>query len=283
MENNCNTSVIIYLAYHKPSIIIQNDVLTPIHSGKSINSLDLDIKGDDTGINISNLGDTLNELTVLYWMWKNDTNHAYVGLCHYRRIFIFNDELIKKIVKSEKMVPFLPDNYEEEFGWRLSNLINTIKDADIIVPRYRNSPFGRTQKEQYIKKHGIDSYNALLNGVKNYAPDYYPYLMEYFHGRKLTVGNMFLMRHDLLNDYCNWMFPLLRHVNPDIGPTNVTPYKKRQGFAAERLFHIYLEKIKVDHPAIVIRRYPILYIYETSPDVHSLKGFIEKTIKNVFK
>lgn len=283
MENNCNNSGIVYLAYHKSSIIIQNNIFTPIHSGKKISSLELSIMGDDTGDNISIFGDTLNELTVLYWMWKNDTKHTYLGLCHYRRIFIFNDDLIKKIGKPEKIVPFLPENYEEKFGWRLTDLNNVISDADIIVPRYRNSPFGRTQKEQYIKKHGIESFEALVNGVKNYAPDYYSYLMEYFNGKRLTIGNMLLMRRDLLNDYCNWMFPLLKHVNPEIDPIKLTPYKRRQGFAAERLLHIYIEKMKVDHPEIVIRRYPLLYIYETSPDVHSNKAFIERTIKNFFR
>ena len=43
---------------------------------------------DCDGINISEKRQSLGELTVQYWAWKN-FNLDYYGLCHYRRFLAF--------------------------------------------------------------------------------------------------------------------------------------------------------------------------------------------------
>lgn len=277
MKNYCNPTISIYIAYHKPAIIIENEIMKPIQSGKKKSKVDLGIIGDDTGDNISELGDSLNELTILYWMWKNDHAHEYLGLCHYRRIFIFNPYLIKKIPKEVKKTPYLFNDYERKYGWSTIDVINTVKGADIIVTRYWDSPIGRTHGEQYILYHGKEAYLYLINGVKTYAPDYYPFLMKCLNGKKLILGNMFVMRRDLLNEYCNWLFPLLKKIQTEIDPKKVSSYNIRQGFNAERLFHAYIEKLKFDRPELKILHYPYLLIEDTSRGEHSVPLIMEKT------
>ena len=56
-----------------------------IHAGRAL-SEDLGYLGDNSGENISHLNVYLNEITALYWLWKN-TSHTVIGLCHYRRFF----------------------------------------------------------------------------------------------------------------------------------------------------------------------------------------------------
>lgn len=68
---------------------IDNEIFKPVRCGaifdkRNINS----IQGDDTGENISSKRMSFNELTVLYWAWKNWGQLGkpdYIGLCHYQR------------------------------------------------------------------------------------------------------------------------------------------------------------------------------------------------------
>ena len=51
---------------------------------------------DDVGENISSKNSIMNEMTSIYWIWKNYTrfgNPAYIGHNHYRRLFKRNDFL----------------------------------------------------------------------------------------------------------------------------------------------------------------------------------------------
>lgn len=65
--------------------------------------------GDDTGDNISHKNSSYNELTAVYWAWKNYDklgNPDYIGLMHYRRHFIFREAKF-----TESLVDKIDDNY----------------------------------------------------------------------------------------------------------------------------------------------------------------------------
>ena len=104
-----NMNVKFLVAYHKPDILFDNEMLIPIHVGrailkdraktdetalKNLQFLEKHMIGDDTGDNISIKNSSYNELTALYWAWKNYDkigNPTHIGLMHYRRHFIFKD------------------------------------------------------------------------------------------------------------------------------------------------------------------------------------------------
>ncbi|MBR0060300.1 MAG: DUF4422 domain-containing protein, partial [Selenomonadaceae bacterium] len=55
-----------------------------IHAGHAMAKNEFGYLGDDTGENISRLNPFLDEVTALYWIWKN-TNHTHTGFVNYRR------------------------------------------------------------------------------------------------------------------------------------------------------------------------------------------------------
>lgn len=103
-------SIKILVGYHKPAVLLKDDILTPIHLGRALATeaskdgamsqrdyqwmLD-NMIGDDTGDNISKENRKYCELTALYWAWKNYDklgNPDYIGFMHYRRHFILNEK-----------------------------------------------------------------------------------------------------------------------------------------------------------------------------------------------
>src|ERR1700733_1644097 len=79
----------LFVVFHKPFFIPSISFITPIQAGSALSINKLQMEGDDKGENISMLNAHFNELTVLYYIWKNYSanDFHYWGLCHYRRYF----------------------------------------------------------------------------------------------------------------------------------------------------------------------------------------------------
>ena len=62
------------------------EYVIPLQAGAALAEEQVCELRDDAGDNISALNRYYNELSCLYWVWKN-TDHRYSGICHYRRLF----------------------------------------------------------------------------------------------------------------------------------------------------------------------------------------------------
>jgi hypothetical protein len=80
----------VFISTHKKFVAPDNDLYLPIHAGKAISNYHLNYQGDNSGDNISYKNPNYAELTTIYWAWKNIKDIDYVGICHYRRYFLFN-------------------------------------------------------------------------------------------------------------------------------------------------------------------------------------------------
>ncbi len=150
--------------------------MVPIHGGKALSNIDLNILTDDTGDNISSLNTTFCELSVLYWIWKNaPRNTDFVGLCHYRRYFIKKTFL--NALKPKRMISLIPsqenvDNFVNED--LRTTLIEALETKDVIIqqPMYihRNKKGTFTLEQHYKMEHISCDLDFLYPGLNKWCP-----------------------------------------------------------------------------------------------------------------
>lgn len=131
--------------------------------------------GDDTGENISVLNPYYNELTGLYWVWKN-TGHEFSGICHYRRRF--ESDIV--------LQPLLND------------------EADVILPL----PFvvGHNLRTYYRHWGEAVYYDTMLRVIEEKHPAYYDTALWCVSHPVFLPNNICIARRDILDEYCSFLF-----------------------------------------------------------------------------
>lgn len=228
-----SNTVKILLAYHKKAPLFKDDVLTPIHVGRSLareNGREESVQwlmdnmvGDDTGENISQKNSSYNELTALYWAWKNYSllgNPEYIGLMHYRRHFFFNGEKRLRAVY-DQFDEGRMDEYLDEIGYNEENVQKIVDGYDLICPKpYRRA----TIYSNYVQNHPFLSLDTAVDIIKERYPEYTSACDKYLAGSDAFLFNMFIMKRDLFFQYARWLFDIL------------TEYEKREDITGKRLF-----------------------------------------------
>ena len=195
----------------------------PLHVGKAGTNLELGFQGDDTGENISEKNPTFCELTGLYWAWKN-LNADYVGLAHYRRHF-------RGIAGKDKWDCILTEARAEE-------LLNT---ADVLLPRRRNY-YIESVYSQYVHAHPAEPLDLALDLAAACGENYAKAAARLKQRSWTHIFNMFIMKREILDGYCQWLFPILFEVERRVDTNSYSDYDKRVfGFLSERLLDVYLE------------------------------------------
>lgn len=211
------------VATHKNYFMPADPVYFPIHAGASLHQ-PLTYQGDDTGDNISAKNRNFCELTALYWAWKN-LDADFLGLVHYRRHFAgkkFGDKK-SRIITGEQLADIL-------------------KSFPLIMPEKRNY-YIESNYSQYIHAHHEEDLTVTRAVIAEKYPDY---LDAYEKVMKRTDGyrfNMCVMRKDLLDSYCSWLFDILFEVEKQLDISAYSTYDARVfGFISERLLDIWVEK-----------------------------------------
>ena len=109
----------VLVATHKNYAMPKDDLYLPVFVGKAIHpDVNHSFQGDNTGDNISVQNPYYNELTAIYWGWKNLDLDA-MGLVHYRRYLSLNHKKSLDNVLSHQQA------------------LELLKDHDIILPPKR--------------------------------------------------------------------------------------------------------------------------------------------------
>lgn len=196
----------ILVCYHKKAKLFKNDILVPIHCGREVafqkskdgmiskkdyNWLKKNTIGDNTGNHVSHLNRQINEMTAIYWAWKNYDklgNPDYIGLMHYRRLFDLSYLFANKKNNIEKM-------FQEEY------LNNIIDKYDVICQT------GKQITKPWL--HNFEQYQEFVNLSEKNHPLLYQQYLKFKEKQTFYFNNMFILKKEDFFNMCEEIFPLI--------------------------------------------------------------------------
>ena len=231
-----SVNIKILVVYHKKDKLFKNKYLFPVNAGREIafkkskdgilpdseyRWLIDNMPGDNTGENISDKNRYYNEMTAIYWAWKNYDklgNPDFIGLNHYRRFFKINYSSLEKYLKKYDLIylgkPAFPEGLIQQWrdGFELWNF-----DED-----------------------GLEKLQALYKTM--YPADFENFCNYLSSPNKGGFMNMFVMKKEDFFNYCSFIFPLLEKLE-----NLVTTNTRTLGMLAERLTSYYLYKLENEY------------------------------------
>lgn len=218
----------IIVATHKKYQMPNDKMYIPLHVGKE-GKEKIGYQEDNKGKNISEKNPYFCELTGLYWAWKN-LDADYIGLVHYRRYFT--------------TAKIIPKNEEEKFKCILSE--NTteeiLENTDIILPKKRHY-FIENLYSQYEHTMYIEPLDETRKIIEEKCPEYLEEFDKLHKRTSAHMFNMFIMKKEILDEYCTWLFDILFELEKRIDVTKYDAFHARFfGRISERLLDIWINK-----------------------------------------
>jgi len=248
----------IYVVGHKVSESIpSHGVFIPIQVGQGESFCSV---RDNTGDNIAAKNDSFCELTALYWIWKNTSGQDYVGLFHYRRHLNLSSELYKENKWGFSEYKRIDSVYLQQNELTDQAVKMLVPNYDIILPKkwdVRNGRSKWTSIERHYElasHHFISDYKQAIAILKAKYPSYSLYADKVNMGSRAYFCNMFIMRRDMFDKYCEWLFSILFELKAKLNISSYSAQEKRVfGYISERLFSIYIEKLCADIPQLKVK------------------------------
>ena len=254
--NNNKPTVKILVCCHKESYVPALDCYLPIQVGKANAKIDLGFQGDDTGNNISVKNPYYCELTAIYWAWKNLRDIDYIGLCHYRRLFDFwFHPYIRKEAKNVSV------EYVESHK-HILNPCKIIVDKDVVLPT--SIPFRINIFERHALNLNFIDFALLERIILDLYPEYRDSLKYiFYHSQDVPQRNMFVMKRDIFEHYCEFLFSILFEVEKHLKLSPYNYYHRVCGFMGELLLPLFCY-----HNKLRIARRRILFITDEVKNSH---------------
>lgn len=224
----------IYIVSHKKAKIpLLEYIYQPLQAGAALYpDINPTWEKDNKGENISDKNPFYNELTCLYWIWKN-SNEDIVGLCHYRRYFVTVLGKFCNLFIGKKN-GFLKKSDIERF---LSN-------HDLIVHNKTYFLHGNENQYKMTQKYP-DDLKILRNVLSSDYPEYVNAFDKAMSNKSCHLLNMMIGRKEIINAYCGWLFDVLFKVEKILKDNGETGFDRRMGMLGERMLDIWIRKNKI--------------------------------------
>lgn len=235
MEKNIKVIVAAHKKYQMP----KEEMYVPVQVGAEGKNTIEEYTQDNTGDNISSKNPYFCELTGLYWAWKN-LDADFIGLVHYRRYFTNTNKIPKE--ENEKFKIVLTQNDAESI----------LENADVILPKKRNYYI-----ENLYSHYEHTMYVEPLDETRKIIEEKYPeYLEEFDKLHKRTSAhmfNMFIMKKEILNEYCTWLFDILFELEKRIDASKYESFHARfYGRVSELLLDVWINKNGIKYEEVKV-------------------------------
>ena len=241
----------IIVAAHKKYRMPEDPMYLPLHVGAEGKKdgegrpLDLGYTKDNTGDNISEKNPYFCELTGMYWAWKH--LHAdYIGLVHYRRYFKG---------RSKGKDPFDQVLTQKELEPLLSKYA-------VLVPSKRHY-YIESLYSHYAHTFFAEHLDKSRDILQKLHPGYVPAFDKVMKQTGGYMFNMMILRSDLWDAYCGWLFSILFELEKQCPPDGLSPFHQRfYGRVSEILFNVWLRK-QIESGALKkeeIKELPYIYM-----------------------
>ena len=233
---------VIVVATHKKYDMPSDKLYLPVRVGSTLADDDFGYQRDDEGENISKKNPYYCELTALYWAWKN-LDADYIGLAHYRRHFALKRTRAKtpkgrlrSVLKKKELDAILADN-------------------DIVLPKKRNY-YIENLYDHYAHTMYSEPLDELRKIIMEEYPEYYAEMRRLEKRKTAHIFNMFIMRRDVLDGYCSWLFEVLGKLEKVTDPTIYDAFHARfYGRLSEWLLDVYIRTHKLKYIEL-----PVVYM-----------------------
>ncbi|MCR5548016.1 MAG: DUF4422 domain-containing protein [Bacteroidales bacterium] len=212
------------------SILNGNRVYRVIRVGNSVGDNVADSKGwlrDDTGESMAGENPWYCELTALYWNWKN-MDAGITGLVHYRRFFV-NSRLGSQSIAGDILT-----------GEQIKRILDGHR---IILPPKVAKPKGRSSLYRHKSPEDQDRHWLVIESI---IQQYYPSFLRAFthvlyESHATYCLNMFITTRELMDEYCEWLFDVLKKYDDAIAGRGESRMPRVDGFLSEVLLQVWVE------------------------------------------
>ncbi|ANN49531.1 exopolysaccharide biosynthesis protein [Levilactobacillus brevis] len=215
---------VLVAAHKKAKMPTDKKLYLPVHVGAVLHpNLKLGYQPDSEGINISSKNGSYNELTAIYWAWKNLSADA-VGLVHYRRLL--------SLKRTKDFSKVLSEQEAQEL----------LATTGIILPKKRHY-YIETNYSHYVHAHHAMPLNECRRVISDIYPAYLPSFDKIMKQTSAHMFNIFIMKWSYFDEYCQWMFRILEELDTRIDTSSYDEYESRViGFVSELLLDVWLDK-----------------------------------------
>ncbi|GEP18434.1 DUF4422 domain-containing protein [Pediococcus pentosaceus] len=214
----------VMVAAHKEFPMPENkDLYMPVLVGAAKNyKEEIDYQRDDEGENISLKNPNFNELTAVYWAWKNLDADA-IGLVHYRRLFSKGGKRELDNILNKEQIEQLLDR------------------APIVLPKKRKY-YIESNYSHYVHAHHKEPLDETRKVIQKNYPKYLNAFDLVMKQKSAHMFNMFIMKNKEFKQYANWLFDVLFEVKKNV---NISEYSVQEarvfGYISELLLDVWIE------------------------------------------
>ena len=271
---NCIPKV--YVVHHKLIAPMWEQFLRPIRVGNH-NDLQKGAITDNTGDHMADKNREYAELTALYWMWKNDTTSTHLGLWHYRRWMLpdatKHASQLKQDIIHYKYVDWLGLVRDEGLQLTEAAIKEACMRSDVILP-YPEQMIEINIEKQFAGAVSQPLLDVVYRAFERLYPDY-PSLREFLQQNdKASLRNLMIVRRDLVDNYCNFLFPLLEEaakdpyieehlkgLNPELAKLSYGLDPRWAGVWGERLMAYYAQNVWLKDETIKVEYWHELFFH----------------------